>query len=127
MKSDLFTIKFDTNPSPWFSNYVEMSFSKSKLQPIVDNLVRECSNKDFDSSYKYDSIVSKVINASWNEECGSIRPYLKALHRMIIEQTTKGAGWADGHVAAARSIYSRMAWMTPGFVEARRYNDTYGG
>ena len=41
--SDLFTIKIDTNPSPWLHDYVEIEFSKSKLQPIVDELVSECS------------------------------------------------------------------------------------
>ena len=45
MNNDLFTIKFDNNPSPWFSDYVEITFSKSKLQPIVDELVKECSDK----------------------------------------------------------------------------------
>ena len=127
MSKDLFTIKFDIEPSPWFNNYIEISFSKKKLQPTVDLLVKECSNKNFDASYHYDSIVNKVIKDSWNEDCGSIRPYLKALLKVIIDQKPKGAGWSNGHVAAARSIESKVAWMTPGFVEARRYNDIYGG
>ena len=126
MENDTITIKFDTNPSPWFNNYVELSFSKSKLQPIVDQLVKECSNKDFKSSYSYDSIVSNVIKRNWNEDCGSMRPYLKVIHHMITTQCPEGADWHDGHIAAARSIDSKMAWMTPGFVEARRYNDIYG-
>ena len=127
MSKDLFTIKFDIEPSPWFNNYIEISFSKKKLQPTVDLLVKECSNKNFDASYHYDSIVNKVIKDSWNEDCGSIRPYLKALLKVIIDQKPKGAGWSNGHVAAARSIESKVAWMTPGFVEARMYNDIYGG
>ena len=127
MEKDLFVVMFDIESSPWFNNYIEISFSKKKLQPTVDQLVKECSNKNFDSSYHYDSIVNKVIKDSWNEDCGSIRPYLKALYKMITDQTQKNAGWSDGHVAAARSINSKMAWMTPGFVEARRYNDMYGG
>ena len=127
MSKDLFTIKFDIEPSPWFNNYIEISFSKKKLQPTVDSLVKECSNKNFDASYHYDSIVNKVIKDSWNEDCGSIRPYLKALLKVIIDQKPEGADWSNGYVAAARSIESRIAWMTPGFVEARRYNDIYGG
>ena len=127
MKNDLFTIKFDTNPSPWFNTYVELTFSKSKLQPVVDELVKECSNKDFQSSYSYDPIVSSVIKRNWDEDCGSMRPYLKALYKLITDQYPKDADWHNGHVAAARSINSKMAWMTPGFVEARRYHDMYGG
>ena len=126
MKNDTFTIKFDTNPSPWFNTYVEISFSKTKLQPIVDELVKECSGKDYDSSHSYNSIVDRVINKNWNKDCGSIRPFLKAIHRMITDQSPKNANWHNGHVAAARSIDTKMAWMTPGFVEARRYSDMYG-
>ena len=125
--NDLFTIEFDSNPSPWFNTYIEISFSKIKLQPIIDNLVSECSNRNFKASYSYDPIVNKIIKESWDENCGSIRPYLKALHTMLLEQKQKDAGWADGYVAAARSINSRIAWSTPGFVEARIYNDVYGG
>lgn len=126
MENDLFTIKFDTNPSPWFNTYVEITFSKSKLQPVVDELVKECSDKDYQSSYSYDPIVNNIIKKRWNEECGSIRPFLKALHKMIIDQYPDNADWHNGHVAAARSINAKLAWLSPGFVEARRYNDLYG-
>ena len=127
MSKDLFTIKFDTNPSPWFNNYVEISFSRSKLQSIVDELVKECSNRDFNASYSYDQIVGKVIKKNWDKTCGNIRPLLKALRKMILEQQPENANWNDGHVAAARSIYGQIAWSTPGFAEARRYNEIYGG
>jgi hypothetical protein len=129
MKPDLFTIKFDTDPSPWFNKYVEISFSRSKLQHIVDSLIKECSNKDFDSSYQYDGIVGNVIKENWDNECGSVRPLLQALLKMIYEQTPENAhkDWNNGHVAAARSIRGKIAWSTPGFAEARRYNDIYGG
>lgn len=127
MKTDLFTIKFDTNPSPWFSDYIEISFSRSKLQPVVDKLVNECNNKDFEASYQYDPIVGKIIQENWDDSCGSIRPFLKALRKMILDQKPENADWHDGHVAAARSIYNKIAWSTPGFAEARRYNDIYGG
>ena len=127
MKNDLFIIKMDTNPSPWFNNYVEISFSKSKLQPIVDELVKECSNKDYQSSYSYDPIVERVIKKNWNEDCGSMRPFLKALYTLITDQYPEKTDWHNGHVAAARSINNKMAWMTPGFAEARKYNEIYGG
>lgn len=126
MENDTITIKFDTNPSPWFNDYVELTFSKSKLQPIVDELVKECSDKDYQSSYNYNHIVDRVINKNWKEDCGSIRPFLKVIYKIIMNQCPKEADWHNGHVAAARSINSKMAWMTPGFVEARRYNDIYG-
>ena len=127
MKPDLFTIKFDTDPSPWFNKYVEISFSRSKLQPIVEELVQECSNKNFQASYNYDPIVGNIIKKNWDKDCGDIRPFLKALRKMILEQKPDGAGWHDGHVASARSINDKIAWSTPGFAEARRYNDIYGG
>ena len=128
MTNDLFTVKFDTNPSPWFSNYVEISFSKKKLQPVVDELVKECSNKSFNASYHYDPIVNKVIKSNWKEECGSKRPYLKALLVMIISQyPPHPRSWSNGHVAVARSLETMIAWATPGFADARKYNEVYCG
>ncbi len=127
MKNNLFIITYDVNPSPWFNSYIEISFSKTKLQPVIDKLVFACSGKDFKTSYDYNSIVNKVILEDWNEKCGSIRPYLKALHKMLIEQKTQNASWPDAHVAAARSINNRIAWSTPGFIDSRIYNNMYGG
>ena len=126
MENDTITIKFDTNPSPWFNDYVELTFKRSKIQPVVNELVKECSNKDYTSSYSYDHIVENVIDKNWKEDCGSKRPFLQVLYKMITDQCPKEANWHNGHVAAARSINSKIAWMTPGFVEARRYNEMYG-
>ena len=125
--SDLFTIKIDTNPSPWLHDYVEIEFSKSKLQPIVDELVLECSGKYFNSAYSYDPLVERVIRKRWDESCGSVVPYLKAIRKMLLDQSPDGAGWSNGYVASARSIRDKLVWMSPGFVEARRYSDLYGG
>tara|TARA_E500000331_G_scaffold267952_1_gene259303 strand:+ start:1906 stop:2292 length:387 start_codon:yes stop_codon:yes gene_type:complete len=127
--SDLFTIKFDANPSPWFSTFVEISFSKSKLQAVVDEIITECSDREYyKNSYNYDKHVNKVIEKHWDKKCGNIRPYLKALHTMITSQMPQAPrSWHNGHVAAARTLESKIAWSTPGFVEARAYNDLYGG
>ena len=128
MKSDLFTVKFDDDHSPWFFSYVEISFSKKKLQPVVDELIEECKNKNFSKSYHYDSIINKVIKRRWREECGSKRPYLKALQLMIESQYPQSSkSWCDGRTAVARSLESMIAWSTPGFADARKYNDIYGG
>ena len=125
--SDLFVIKFDVNPSPWISDYVEIEFSKSKLQPIVDELVEECSGKDYDSAYSYDPLVERVIRKSWDKDCGSVAPFLKAIHSMLLDQCPTCPKWNNGYVAAARSVRDKLVWMSPGFVEARRYSDLYGG
>lgn len=127
--SDLFTVKFDTNPSPWFSTFVEISFSKNKLQVVVDEIVSECSDREYyKNSYNYDKHVDIVIKKHWDKKCGSIRPYLKALHTMITNQMPPPPrSWHNGYVAAARTLESKIAWSTPGFVEARMYNDLYGG
>lgn len=128
MKSDILTIKFDTNPSPWFQNWIEINFSRSKIQPIVDELVIACSNKNYTSSYQYNSIVDSVVDKHYNEELGSMRPLLKAVSVLIFEQypPQEELSWSNGHVAALRSLKDKMAWMTPGFAEAVRYNQIYG-
>jgi hypothetical protein len=128
MEKDILTIKFDTNPSPWFQKIVEINFSRKKLQPIVDELVAECSNKDYSSSYQYNHHVDRVIEKHYNKELGSMRPLLKAVREIISEQypPKEKLSWSNGHVAALRSLENKMAWMTPGFAEARRYNEIYG-
>ena len=128
MKNDILTIKFDTDPSPWFQKFVEINFSRKKLQPVVDELISECSNREYTSSHQYNSHVDKVINKHYNKELGSMRPFLSAVKKMISEQypPKEKLSWSNGHVAACRSLENKMAWMTPRFVEARRYNEIYG-
>ena len=128
MKNDTLTIKFDTDPSPWFQKWVEINFSRKKLQPIVDELVAECSNRNYTSSYQYNQHIDKVISKHYNKDLGSMRPLLKAIKAIILEQypSKEKLSWSNGHVAASRSLESKMAWMTPGFPEARRYNEIYG-
>lgn len=129
MSSDLFTIRFDSEPSPWFSKYIEISFKRSKIQHVVDELVLECSNKNFSASYQYDPIVDKIVKKNFDVKCGDIRPFLKAISYLLDEQCPESerSNWSNGYVAALRSIKSKIAWSTPGFAEARRYNDMYGG
>ena len=128
MKNDLFTIKFDTNPSPWFSSIIEINFSRLKIQPIVDDLVKECSDKTYSSSYQYDKHLEKIIDLHWDKSLGSIRPFLQAIKTLLCEQypASNERNWHNGYVAALRTIESKMAWLTPGFAEAKRYNELYG-
>jgi len=128
MKNDLFTIKFDVNPSPFQNEYVNISFSRTKIKNIVNELVEECSGRDYNVSYAYDKHVDKVINKHWNKELGSIRPFLKALFTVLNQERPEGAvnEWHNGYIAAARSISSKMAYITPGFIEAKRYSEMYG-
>ena len=67
-------IKFDTSPSPWSTNYQEIEFSRDKIETIADELITECSGKDYTASYAYGKHVSKVIEIHWDNTCGSVIP-----------------------------------------------------
>lgn len=126
MKKDTFTIKFDIDPSPWFSKYVNITFDSKKIKSIVNEMITECTGKTYQASYNYNSHVEKVINKHWNKELGSIRPFYKALLVVLEETPLNELNWHDGNLAARRVIRNKIAWSTPGFVEARKYNDMFG-
>lgn len=128
MKNDLFDVKLNVSNNPWFQEYETITFSRQKLQPLVDQIIKDCSNKEsYDASYQYDHLVRSVLK-NVSDEIGSTRPLLKALMFVIAEQMPKGLlSWHNPYVASHRSLESIYAWSSPGFAEARRYNEIYGG
>jgi len=128
MKNDLFDIKINNSSNPWFDDYTTITFSRQKLQPLVDKIIKDCSDRDcYESAHQYDSLVRLALR-NVSEEIGSNRPLLRALMFVIAEQMPKGLlSWHNPYVAAHRSLTSIYAWSSPGFAEARRYNEIYGG
>ena len=128
MKNDLFDVKLNVSNNPWFQEYETITFSRQKLQPLVDQIIKDCSDKEsYDASYQYDHLVRSALK-NVSDELGSTRPLLKALMFVIAEQMPKGLlSWLNPYVASHRSLESIYAWSSPGFAEARRYNEIYGG
>ena len=123
--SDQLIVKVNVSENPWISSYKEFSFSRNKIESIAKNLVGECSGRDYSSSYSYGKHVSLVMEKSWDSTCGSIIPLYKALLVVLKEIQQPNEGWNGGATAAIRCIESRIAYATPGFIEAKRYNETY--
>ena len=119
-------VKVNISENPWISSYKEFSFSRSKIESIAKDLVNECSNKNYSASYSYGKHVSSVMEKTWDSTCGSIIPLYKALLVVLKELQQPDEGWHGGATAAIRCIESRMAYATPGFIEAKRYNEIYG-
>lgn len=127
--NETLTIKFDTNPSPWHSSLVEITFCKRKIQQIVNDILKACKDKNsYTSAYMYDFDISKILKNHHTDASVSIRPLLQVLYKIIIEQQPLGTQgiWHNEYTAAARSIYTMIAYSTPGFVEAKNYNSMYG-
>ena len=119
-------VKVNVSDNPWISRYKEFSFSRKKIEAIAKDLVVECTGKDYTASYAYGKHVSFVMEKSWDSTCGSIIPLYKALIIVLKELQKPDEGWSGGATAAIRCIESRMAYATPGFIEAKRYNELYG-
>ena len=119
-------VKVNVSDNPWLSRYKEFSFSREKIEPIAKDLVAECTGKDYTASYAYGKHVSSVMEKSWDSTCGSIIPLYKALLVVLRELQKPDEGWSGGATAAIRCIESRMAYASPGFIEAKRYNELYG-
>ena len=123
---DLIVVKANVSDNPWVSSYKEFSFSRKKIESIAKDLVVECTGRDYSASYAYGKHVSFVMEKSWDSTCGSIIPLYKALLVVLRELQKPDEGWSGGATAAIRCIESRMAYATPGFIEAKRYNELYG-
>ena len=119
-------VKVNISDNPWLSRYKEFSFSREKIESIAKDLVVECTGRDYTASYAYGKHVSFVMEKSWDSTCGSIIPLYKALLVVLKELQKPDEGWSGGATAAIRCIESRMAYSSPGFIEAKRYNELYG-
>ena len=119
-------VKVNVSDNPWVSSYKEFSFSKEKIESIAKDLVVECTGRDYTASHAYGKHVSFVMEKAWDSTCGSIIPLYKALLVVLSDLKKPDEGWSGGATAAIRCIESRMAYATPGFIEAKRYNELYG-
>jgi|TARA_B100001094_G_scaffold323508_1_gene374520 hypothetical protein len=120
------TVKVNVSDNPWIASYKEFSFSREKIEPIAKKLVVECTGRDYKASHSYGKHVSFVMEKSWDNTCGSIIPLYKSLLVVLKELKKPDEGWSGGATAAIRCIESRMAYATPGFIEAKRYSEIYG-
>ena len=129
MNNNTIIIAINISDNPWISKYETMEFSKSKLQPVVNEIISSCSDKDhYTSAHQYDQGIRDAMS-SVPGDLGSRRPLYYALLKLIIEQTPKSETelpWSNPYVAAERSLRSFIAYSTPGFIEAKRYNELYG-
>ena len=125
--SETFIVKARVNTDPWLPKYTNVVFSRSKIKLIVDEMIEECSGKDYSASYNYDKHVNHIISKHWSKDISCIEPFYKALLYMLKDIPVKDPNnWHDGNIAARRVVECKIAYSTPGFVEARRYNETYG-
>ena len=129
MSNNTIIIAINISDNPWISRYETMEFSKSKLQPVVNEIISNCSDKDhYTSAHQYDQGIRDALK-SVPDDIGSRRPLYYALRMLIAEQAPKSETelpWSNPYVAASRSLSSFIAYSTPGFVEAKRYSELYG-
>lgn len=123
---DTIVVKFNTSDNPWVQKIEEAEFSREKIENIAKNLVVECTGRNYTSSFQYGKHVSYVLEKFWDSTCGSIIPFYKALLVVLREMYNPDDGWNGGATSAIRCIESRLAYATPGFIEAKRYNELYG-
>ena len=123
---NILKVKFNTSDNPWIQKIQEVEFSREKIENIAKDLASECEGRDYTSSYQYDKHVSYILEKSWDNSCGSIIPFYKALLVVLFEMYSPDDGWNGGPTSAIRCIESRIAYATPGFIEAKRYNEIYG-
>jgi hypothetical protein len=128
MSSNEITIKFNTSDNPWIESYETITFSKEKLMPIVKAISSACEGKThYENSYQYDRDVDNAIK-SCNITVVNRRPLYMAISKILTQEISKRdmKNWHDSCIAAKRTLECKIAYMTPGFIEAKRYNEMYG-
>jgi hypothetical protein len=126
MSGNNITINLNVSDNPWLPSYESFSFKRELIEDIASEYVEVCSGKDhYKSSYEYDSDIDRVSRK--HSDFGSLRPLYAAVNRVIGERIKEEClrGWHDGHVAAFRTIECKLAYMSPGFIEAKRYQALY--
>ena len=128
MSSNEITIKFNTSDNPWLASYETITFSKEKLMPIVKAISSACEGKThYENSYQYDRDINNAIK-SCNITVVNRRPLYMAISKILTQEIAKRdmKNWHDSCIAAKRTLERKIAYMTPGFIEAKRYNEIYG-
>ena len=126
MIKDTMTVRFNTSDNPWIAKYEDVTFSRKKLQHIVDDIVKSCSDKKYSASHSYNKHITEAIYKE-KTNIGSRRPLMLALKNMLNEQKPAGVlSWDNSYKSAIRSLDELIAYSTPGFIEARAYNEIYG-
>ncbi|NDG53524.1 MAG: hypothetical protein EBY39_10965 [Flavobacteriia bacterium] len=119
-----FIVKERINTNPWLPKYVDVEFSRKKITSIVNELIKECEGKDYSASYSYNKHVESVVRDHWSKESGNIKTFYQALLHILREtEVVDNNNWHDGNIAARRVIETKLAYLTPGFVEAKRYSE----
>lgn len=124
--SNSIIVKINTSDNPWLPSYQTFEFDRNKIEPVAKDLVVECTGRDYKASHDYGKHVSHVMERYWDSTCGSIQPFYKAVLVLLRELKPPDEGWHGGATAAIRCLETRMAYLNPGFIEAKRYNKTYG-
>ena len=89
MSNNTIIIAINISDNPWISRYETMEFSKSKLQPVVNEIISSCSDKDhYTSAHQYDQGIRDALKTV-PDDIGSRRPLYYALRMLIAEQTPK--------------------------------------
>ena len=126
MIKDTITVRFNVSNNPWIAKYKEITFSKKKLQHIADEIIENCSDKNYSTAHSYNKHIADAINIQ-KVDVNSRRPLMLALKSIISKQKPKGTlPWNNSYIAAIRSLDELIAYSTPGFIEARAYNQIYG-
>ena len=123
-----FTIKYNESDNPWIAKYIDISFSTEKITKIANEMIKACSDKNYNASYHYDKHVENIISNHWDKDLGAIRPFYQAILTLLKTLNVEDPNnWHDGNIAARRVLQNKIAYSTPGFIEAKRYSELFGG
>ena len=122
------SIRFNVSDNPWIAKHETITFNRDKILKIASSIAAACENKEhYKNSYQYDVDVERAIK-EFVVGVENKRPLYMALSKVLSERIALDSSyddWFNSYVAAKRCLESRIAYGTPGFTEAKRYQALY--
>lgn len=120
------TVTLNISQNPWSPNNKEFTFDNQLFEKLVNDLITECSNRNYDSVYAYDKHVEKFIDSL---EYSNIvyaddilnqnkKYYTNKIIEKLLASKMNLNDWYDGAYAAYRSLQNINLYANPFFREA---------
>lgn len=84
LDKDDFELKINVSENPWVKDYQSFYFSKKKIDLIIDDLIKVCSNKNHKNSFDFIPYIESYIKRKYsNNDLCCLIPLYSALFYIL--------------------------------------------
>jgi hypothetical protein len=119
--NNVYVYKTNISKSVFSLKHKEFEINAEFVENIVSSLISSCGSKEalsFNSSWQYDKLVDRVMSKVEIPSDHTRRGFYELLNSIISSKVKNYENWHDPAYAASRCLQEKIAYMTPGFIEA---------